>query len=669
MTGCSTVRTRLRPDKPRCAGLDIEDGSGPHDWVRVPEIIPIAIIALCEATAIPDGRYRSALSASRRAWCRPSATCTASRRGSGFAATGSSASTAIRTLWVRVPGSGGGFFASGPGQPLAGGGISFYKAAVDLAGEPIWRNGRKKTNSNTRLATSPATPWHRRLAFAVIIVTLVAYGAVAPFARVLLPRIDSFIPTVMGIAFVADLVTAVLLFGHFSATGTRALLVLASGYLFSSLIAIPYILTFPGAFAPTGLLGAGSQSAAWLSVSSRFGPAAAAVGYALLISGKNTKGSIESPPRPAIFWSVAIVVIVVCALTSVFTAGNDLMPRLLGSGTVLPLGHSANGIIALTGVLALLLLWSRGKSVLDLWLMVAVCALIMETSLVALLVQSRFSVGFYATRLITLIVSKVVLFMLLSETVRLQAGLTSANRNLQRERENKLTTAVAAVAAIAHEVRQPLTAMTTYAGAGKRFLDGPSPKISEAKHLLDQIKASGFRVNEVFENFLNLFRGGRKEYQPVDMNALALEALDLLHNRLDDNDIVAHTMLASELPTVQGDEGQLREVILNLAQNAIEAMATIPKPRVISVATSRRGSDSISISLQDTGPGIDPNKLTSIFDPFITTKAKGTGLGLAICRMIVEQHGGTLSVASDMPGGARFELMLPTKVPSEVKRV
>ena len=82
-----------------------------------------------------------------------------------------------------------------------------------------------------------------------------------------LPRIDSFIPTMMAIIFVTDLVTAVLLFGQFSATGSRALLVLASGYLFSSLIVIPYALTFPGAFAPTGLLGAGPQSAAWLSIS------------------------------------------------------------------------------------------------------------------------------------------------------------------------------------------------------------------------------------------------------------------------------------------------------------------------------------------------------------------------------------------------------------------
>ena len=189
------------------------------------------------------------------------------------------------------------------------------------------------------VATSPATPWHRRLAFAVIVVCLVAYGAVAPFATVPLPRIDSFIPTVMAITFVTDLVTAVLLFGQFSATGSRALLVLASGYLFSSLIAIPYTLTFPGAFAPTDLLGAGSQSAAWLTVSSRFGLAAATVGYALLTSGKHTKGSIEPSPRPAIFWSVAIVIIVVCALTSAVTAGHDLMPRLLVDGTILPLGH------------------------------------------------------------------------------------------------------------------------------------------------------------------------------------------------------------------------------------------------------------------------------------------------------------------------------------------
>ena len=126
------------------------------------------------------------------------------------------------------------------------------------------------------------------------------------------------------------------------------------------------------------------------------------------------------------------------------------------------------------------------------------------------------------------------------------------------------------------------------------------------------------------------------------MNALALEAIELLHKDLNDNNVVAHTMLASELPTIQGNRSQLREVILNLLQNSIEAMATTTKQRVISVVTARHDADSISISLQDTGPGIDPNKLTSIFEAFVTTKASGTGLGLAICKMIIEQHGGKL---------------------------
>jgi signal transduction histidine kinase len=206
--------------------------------------------------------------------------------------------------------------------------------------------------------------------------------------------------------------------------------------------------------------------------------------------------------------------------------------------------------------------------------------------------------------------------------------------------------------------------MTNNAAAGKRFLDRASPDIAEAKNLFDQIKDAGFRANEVFENFLSLFRGGKKEHQPVDMNALALEAIYLLRKQLDDHNIVAHTMLASELPAIEGNRGQLREVILNLAQNSIEAMATITRQRVISVVTSRHGSDSISISLQDTGPGIDPNKLTSIFDPFVTTKANGTGLGLAICKMIIEHHGGKLSAVSDMHDGARFEVTLPTNIPA-----
>jgi C4-dicarboxylate-specific signal transduction histidine kinase len=125
-----------------------------------------------------------------------------------------------------------------------------------------------------------------------------------------------------------------------------------------------------------------------------------------------------------------------------------------------------------------------------------------------------------------------------------------------------------------------------------------SRDINTVKRLFEQINDAAFRASEVFESFLSLFRGGRQEHQPVDINVLALEAVQLLRKELDDHNVIAHTMLA-ELPTIQGNRGQLREVILNLVQNSIEAMATIKKQRIISVATARHDSHSISISLQD----------------------------------------------------------------------
>jgi signal transduction histidine kinase len=516
------------------------------------------------------------------------------------------------------------------------------------------------------VATLPPTPWHRQAAVAVVVITLAAYGTVLPFAGTPLPRFDSFLPTVMAIVFVTDLITAVLLFGQFSATGSRALLMLAGGYLFSSLMTIPYALTFPGAFAPTGLLGAGSQSAAWLNVSARFGLAVATLGYALLASGKPATGPIEASMRPAMSWATAIIVLV-CALTWAATAAHDVMPRLLDGASILPLGYHANGIIALTNAitLCLLLLSSRGKSVLDLWLMVTVCGLIVETALIALLVPSRFTVGWYANRVIALLVSKVVLIALLSETVRLHARLSLANRKLLHERENKLASAGAVVAAIAHEVRQPLAGIGLTAAAGRRFLDGASPDVGSAVEIFDEIVDGAQRANEVFDGFLDLFRAGKREHRPVDMNALVLEAVQLLRKELDDNEITTLTELDSQLPVIQGNTGQLREVILNLVQNSIDALTvTTNRLRMIRVATARSGSGSIAMSLEDTGPGIAPGKLTTIFEPFVTTKAKGTGMGLAICKMIVEQHHGKLS-ATNADGGARFEVTLPTAAVQE----
>jgi signal transduction histidine kinase len=517
------------------------------------------------------------------------------------------------------------------------------------------------------VATSPATPWQRQLAFAVIVGSLVAYGVVAPFAKIPLPPIDSFIPTVMAIVFVTDLVTAVLLFGQFSTTGSRALLVLASGYLFSSLIAIPFALTFPDAFAPTGLLGAGSQSAAWLNVSFRFGFSVATVGYALLTSGKHTKGSTEPSPRSAIFWSVAIVIIVVCALTSAVTAGGDFMPRLLDGTAILPLGYYANGTIALTNVLALLLLWSRGKSVLDLWLMVAVCALIMETALVALgFVSSRFSIGFYATRLIPVVVSKAVLIALLSETLILHERLAGAFILQRRERDNRLMSVDAATAAVAHEISQPLGAITLNISSALHLLKKTPPDLEEANACLTAMAGESEHANEIVKSIRKLFKTAAHQNTLIDINRLVQQVLRMVENDLHVQGVTASTEFQDHLPQITGDPILLQQVILNLVKNAIEAMvAGRTTIKALRLVTAQDGNSVVSLSVEDSGPGITPENGSHVFDPFFTTKSSGTGLGLSISQKIIKDHGGELRLTKTSSNGCIFEITLPSVATSD----
>jgi signal transduction histidine kinase len=123
---------------------------------------------------------------------------------------------------------------------------------------------------------------------------------------------------------------------------------------------------------------------------------------------------------------------------------------------------------------------------------------------------------------------------------------------------------------------------------------------------------------------------------------------------------VTRSDLTSELPLVDGNRNQLRQVIFNLLHNALEAMeATTDPSRVLRVKTELRGHDAIVIAVEDSGPGIDPKQLDGIFGAFFTTKPHGMGLGLAICRMIIERHGGQLTASSDGKRGASFQFVLP----------
>ena len=252
-----------------------------------------------------------------------------------------------------------------------------------------------------------------------------------------------------------------------------------------------------------------------------------------------------------------------------------------------------------------------------------------------------------------------ILAALFAERRENEARLARANMMLERERDNKLMSAQALTGAIAHEVRQPLASIVSNASAALRWLERTPPDHDELRAALNRIQGESHRTSEVFDAIRALFRKGDQGRQRVDVNEIIGEVLQSLLGELKSHGVETRSDLAG-LPLVDGNRGQLREVIFNLVYNALEAMdTTTDQSRVLQVTTELRGRDAIAVTVSDSGPGIAPQKLDSIFTAFLTTKSDGMGLGLAICRMIVEQHGGQLTASSDGKSGALFQFVLP----------
>jgi signal transduction histidine kinase len=256
--------------------------------------------------------------------------------------------------------------------------------------------------------------------------------------------------------------------------------------------------------------------------------------------------------------------------------------------------------------------------------------------------------------------SAYVLAALFAERRESEAGLARSNALLQRERDNKLLNAQSIVAAIAHEVRQPLTRITTGGNAAQRFLKMVPPQQDKAQTALEGIVNAGHITSEIIEGFRALFAKSDQRQQLLDVNEIIRGALEPMSSELADHHVELRSELISDLPHVYGNRSQLQEVVSNLIVNAIEAMETTSSPdRVLRVRTELCDDKAIAVVVEDSGPGIDKDRLGSIFTPFVTTKGYGKGLGLAISRMIVEYHGGKLTASSNHKAGASFQFMLP----------
>jgi len=234
---------------------------------------------------------------------------------------------------------------------------------------------------------------------------------------------------------------------------------------------------------------------------------------------------------------------------------------------------------------------------------------------------------------------------------------------LNRERENKLMNLEAMAASIGHEVRQPLSGIAANGNAALRFLAQTPPDLDEARSALNRMVRDSHRASEVFDNIRALYRTSDDGREQIDIGELAHGVLQLLGEELAAHAVTTRTDFALQLPPVSGHRGQLQEVLINLIRNAVEAMDAIEDGhRLLRLRAERDGFSSIVVAVEDSGLGIDPKQLESIFNAFVTTKPNGMGLGLAICRMIIERHEGELSAAPAHPRGSVFRVVLPATI-------
>jgi PAS domain S-box-containing protein len=219
-------------------------------------------------------------------------------------------------------------------------------------------------------------------------------------------------------------------------------------------------------------------------------------------------------------------------------------------------------------------------------------------------------------------------------------------------------------ASIVHEINQPLAAVAANADAGQRWLTRERPDIEEARAAFKRIAGDARRANAIIEEIRLMFRHDSTVLGAVDINALIREVLSLVRADLENHRITVDTKLSDGLAPLHANAVQLRQVMVNLITNAIDAMSTVAnRQRLLRVGTQAVKPSSVLITVEDSGSGVDPAHAERIFEPFFSTKSHGMGMGLSICRSIVEHHGGRLSVAPGRKHGSIFQVTLPIAPP------
>ncbi|XHS77413.1 response regulator [Burkholderiaceae bacterium UC74_6] len=516
-----------------------------------------------------------------------------------------------------------------------------------------------------------------RAAFVTLVIVM-AFAAVAPFAKTPLTALPAFIPLYEATLFITDLITAVLLLGQYRMLRVCALLILGCGYLFTAVMTAAHALSFPGLFSAQGLLGAGPQSTAWLYMLWHAGFPVFVIGYAVVRR--------QPPSRPWPAWTWPVMTLLLCVgLTALCTLGHDLLPVIMIGNRYSPAMQITVGTVWLCSVVALFVLWrQREHRLLDLWLMVVCVAWTFDVALSALLNAARFDLGFYAGRLYGVVACSVVLLELLLENSFLYGRLFEAYEADHRQSEalararDEAQAANAAksmfLASMSHEIRTPMNAVI-----GLTHLVLETPLDDRQRDYLSKVQRSSksllallndildyskieagkltveneeFRPEEIIENVGNLFSAKVEE-----------AGLDLI---FDIDERIPERLV--------GDPLRLTQILNNLVGNAVKFT---PQGEVLiraELLQADAAQVTVRFDVRDTGIGMVEDQIERLFEPFtqadasISRRYGGTGLGLAICKRLAELMGGQLTVTSTPGQGSCFSFtgtFAPAKAGSE----
>jgi len=265
--------------------------------------------------------------------------------------------------------------------------------------------------------------------------------------------------------------------------------------------------------------------------------------------------------------------------------------------------------------------------------------------------------------LAALILQGALITWLLYERWRRQAAEAQSMQQMHEiARMNRFATAGELSASLAHEIRQPLGAISAAGRAGLRWLKRPVPNLDEVREALEMVVKDSLRVDDVIKGVQAMFKHESTARTKVNLNQLVQQVISLAGGPLHSNNIALEMNLTDEVsPLVMADPIQLQQVILNLLMNAVEAMSHPGhETRILRLRTEvDHSARTALVRVIDSGPRVDPELVEKMFQPFFTTKSNGMGMGLSICKTIIEAHGGQLTASANNPHGMEFQIILP----------